>query len=97
MSSDNSSHKRSGLAGQIEVEIVKDSSPSDDIPYLSSQSNPLSILQELVEQAEELQSTVSECRSELLSSTQRQQNLIQFQKQNSAFRKMLHKMLDKVN
>ena len=97
MSSDNPDHKRSGLAGQIEVEIIRDPRPANDAPYNSSSTDPLAILQELIDKAEELQHNTSECRQELFSLEQIPQQITRFQKQNSAFKKMLNTMLSKVN
>jgi hypothetical protein len=92
MSSDNRDRKRSGLAGQIEVEITRDPYSADDTPYISASTNPLSILQELVEKAEELEQTTSEARFELLSPIQMQQQLALFHKRNSALKKILDKL-----
>ena len=92
MSSDNRDHKRSGLAGQIEVEITRDPYSTDDTPYISSSTNPLSILQELVEQVEELEQTSSEARLELLTQVQMKEQLALFHKRNSALKKMLDKL-----
>jgi hypothetical protein len=92
MSSDNRDHKRSGLVGQIEVEITRDPYPSDDTPYISSSTNPISILQELVEQAEQLEQTTSEARLELLTQAQMKEQLALFHKRNSALKKMLEKL-----
>jgi hypothetical protein len=92
MSSDNRGHKRSGLAGQIEVEITRDSYSVDDTSCISASTNPLSILQELVQQAEELEQTSSEDCLELLSPTQMQHQLALFHKRNSALKKILDKL-----
>ena len=92
MSSDSRDHKRSGLAGQIEVEVTRDPSSRDDAPFLSSSSNPLSILRELVEQVEELEQTASESVPEKLSPSQMQQQFALFHKRNSALRRMLDKL-----
>lgn len=92
MSSENRDRKRSGLAGQIEIEIVRDPHSSEDTPILSTSTNPLSILQQLVAQAEELEQTTSEARLELLTPAQMQQQLARFQKQNSVLKKMLTKL-----
>lgn len=97
MSSDNPDGKRSGLAGQIEVEIIREPESANGAPYLSSSTDPLSTLQELVEKAEELQQTSSECRLELFSLEQMRQQVARFQKQDSAFKKMLNRMLSKIN
>ena len=92
MSSENHDRKGSGLAGQIEIEISRDPDSSEDIPILSTGTNPLSILQQLVAQAEELEQTTSEARLELLTPAQMQQQLARFQKQNSVLKKMLTKL-----
>lgn len=92
MSSDNRDHKRSGLAGQIEVEITRDPYSAEDTPYTSSSTNPLSILQELVEQAEQLELTSAEARLELMTQTQMKEQLALFHKRNSALKKMLDKL-----
>jgi hypothetical protein len=92
MSSENRDRKGSGLAGQIEIEISRDPDSSEDTPILSTSTNPLSILQQLVAQAEELEQTTSEARLELLTPAQMQQQLARFQKQNSVLKKMLTKL-----
>ena len=92
MSSDNRDRKRSGLAGQIEVEITRDPYSTEDTPYISTSTNPLSILQELVEQAEELEHTTSEARLELLTQAQMKEQVALFHKRNSALKKMLNKL-----
>jgi hypothetical protein len=92
MSSDNRDHKRSGLAGQIEVEVTRDPSSSDDTPFFSSSTNPLSILRELVEQVEELEQTASEFHPEQLSPGQMQQQFALFHKRNSALKRILDKL-----
>ena len=92
MSSEDRDRKRSGLAGQIEIEIIRDPYSSEDTSLFSSSPNPLSILQQLVEQAEELEQTTSEARLELLTPAQMQQQLARFQKQNSELKKMLTKL-----
>jgi hypothetical protein len=92
MSSEDRDRKRSGLAGQIEIEIIRDSYSSENTSLFSSNPNPLSILQQLVEQAEELEQATSEARLELLTPAQMQQQLARFQKQNSELKKMLTKL-----
>jgi hypothetical protein len=92
MSSEERDRKRSGLAGQIEVEIIRDQYSSDESPIYASSTNPISILQQLVEQAEELEQTSSDARLELLSRAQMQQQLARFQKQNSVLKQLLNKM-----
>jgi hypothetical protein len=92
MSSEDRDRKRSGLAGQIEIEIIRDPYSSEDTSLFAAGTNPLSILQQLVEQAEELEQTTSEARLELLTPAQMQQQLARFQKQNSELKKMLTKL-----
>lgn len=92
MSSEDRDRKRSGLAGQIEIEIIRDQYSSEETSLFSAGTNPLYILQQLVEQAEELEQTTSEARLELLTPAQMQQQLARFQKQNSELKKMLTKL-----
>lgn len=92
MSSESRDRKRSGLAGQIEIEIIRDPYSSEESSAYASSANPLSILQQLVEQAEELEQTSSEARLELLTPAQMQQQLARFQKQNSILKRMLDKI-----
>lgn len=92
MSSNNRDHKRSGLASQIEIEIIRDSNSSEDVSMFATGANPLSILQQLVDQAEELEQTTSEVFLEALSPSQMRNQLALFQKQNSVLKKMLNKM-----
>lgn len=92
MSSEDRDRKRSGLAGQIEIEIIRDPYASEESSIYASTTNPISILQQLVEQAEELEQTSAEAGLELLTPAQMQQQLARFQKQNSVLKKMLNKM-----
>lgn len=92
MSSEDRDRKRSGLAGQIEIEIIRDPYASEETSVFASSASPISILQQLVEQAEELEHTSSEARLELLTPAQMQQQLARFQKQNSVLKRMLDKI-----
>ncbi len=92
MSSEERDRKRSGLAGQIEIEIIRDQYSSEESSMYASSTNPISILQQLVEQAEELEHTSSEARLELLTRAQMQQQLARFQKQNSVLKQLLNKL-----
>lgn len=95
MSSDDRERKRTGLAGQIEVEIVRDQYSNDSTSLFSSSaaSNPLSILKELIEQVEELeQHAATSTDRGLVSPQELQQHLARFQKQNSVLKRMLDKM-----
>ena len=92
MSSEDRDRKRSGLAGQIEIEIIRDPYASEESSIYASTTNPISILQQLVEQAEELEQTSAEAGLELLTPAQMQQQLARSQKQNSVLKKMLNKM-----
>lgn len=95
MSSDDRERKRTGLAGQIEVEIIREPFSNDSTPLFSSSSasNPLSILKELIEQVEELeQNAAASTDHGLVSPQELQQHLARFQKQNSALKRMLDKM-----
>lgn len=92
MSSQDRDRKRSGLAGQIEIEIIRDPYSSVDTSQFSSGANAISILQQLVQQAEELEQTSSEARLELLTPTEMKHQLTLFQKQNSVLKRMLEKL-----
>ncbi len=92
MSSDDRERKRTGLAGQIEVEIIRDPQNSGTGPlYSSSASNPLRMLQELIEQMEELEQSSSDPVNDQLSSSQMQRQLVRFQRQHSALKRILDK------
>jgi hypothetical protein len=94
MSSDNTRDpKRSGLAGQIEVEVIRDpqSTGINNLLASSSSSNPLRMLQELVEQMEELEQASTQASRERLSPAQVQRYLARFQKQDSALKRKLDK------
>ncbi len=92
MSSDDRERKRTGLAGQIEVEIIRDPQNSGTgLLYSSSASNPLRMLQELIEQMEELEQSSSDSVNDQLSSSQMQRQLVRFQRQHSALKRILDK------
>ena len=95
MSSDDRDRKRTGLAGQIEVEVIRDQCSNDSSTLFSSSSasNPLSILKELIEQVEELEQNAAATTDHgLVSPQELQQHLARFQKQNSALKRMLDKL-----
>jgi hypothetical protein len=92
MSSDDRERKRTGLAGQIEVEIIRDPQNSGSAHlYSSSASNPLRMLQELIEQMEELEQCSSDSMKDQLNSSQMQRQLVRFQRQHSALKRILDK------
>ena len=92
MSSDDRERKRTGLAGQIEIEIIREPQNSGMSPFYSlSPSNPLRMLQELIEQIEELEHTSSDSVPGQLSSVQMQRQLVRFQRQHSALKRILDK------
>ena len=92
MSSDDRERKRTGLAGQIEIEIIREPQNSGmGHLYSLSASTPLRMLQELIEQIEELEHTSSDSVQGQLSSLQMQRQLVRFQRQHSALKRILEK------
>lgn len=92
MSSDNGDRKRTGLAGQIEVEITRDLNSSEEVSLYQDGASALSILYQVVEQAEELEHASSEPGPEALSPAQMHQQVARLHKHNSALKKILTKL-----
>lgn len=89
MSSDSRDRKRSGLAGQIEVEIIRDPQTSHGI--FSASGNPFRILQELVDQMEELEQSSGEVAEEEVRHLQIHRQIARLHRQNSALKRILDK------
>jgi hypothetical protein len=94
MSSDNGDRKRTGLAGQIEIEITRDLSSSEEVSLYQDGASALSILYQVVEQAEELEhaTATSEPGAEALTPAHMQQQIARLHKHNSALKKILTKL-----
>jgi hypothetical protein len=91
MSSDSRERKRSGLAGQIEVEVIRDPQTSGTGIFAANSGNPLRILQELIEQMDELEQSSLDTCEEQSTPLQFERHLARFQRQNSALKRILDK------